>query len=197
MKSNSQNILFNEDFLSRSVKDKSNVIVFGDNNQKLVKMLQKIDNKLNITKVKINGNNHNLLEKIIEYQQNQFDLCILNFPFNKNLEKILVELFNNITAFISLPVVKREYGICKFLRLCKKMRIGIVNISFYKKDKEISGFFAKYFADKVLITINKSVHSFVYEEEFIKRKLMKLVRLGKKIPAFSSFMGISKKNEIN
>ena len=109
------------------------------------------------------------------------------------MEGILSEVFNNIAIFISLPVLKEEYSISKFFRLCKRKRIGIVNAFFYKKDKEIFGFFAKYFSDKVLITINKSVHSFVYEEEFVKRKLMKLLKFGRKIPAFSGSSRVSEK----
>jgi hypothetical protein len=196
MQSGSYNILFNEDFLSKNVKDKINIIVFGEDNKVLVKKLLKINAKLNITKVKAGGDNHDLLEKVIEYEKNHFDLCILNFPFNKNLEEILSEVFNNIATSISLPVIKKEYSISKFFRLCKRKRIGITNVSFYKGNKEISGLFVKYFSDKVLITINKSVHSFVYEEEFIKRKLMKLMKLlklGRKIPAFSGSSHISEK----
>jgi len=193
MQSGSYNILFNKEFLSKNIKDKTNIIIFGKNNKALVKQLLEINARLNIIKVKADGDSHNLLEKIVEYEKNHFDLCILNFSFNKNLEKILSEIFNNVATSISLAVIKKEYNISKFFRFCKRKRIGIVNMSFYKENKEISGFFAKYFSDKVLITINKSVHSFVYEEEFIKKKLMKLIKFGRKMPAFSGSSRMSEK----
>jgi hypothetical protein len=195
MKSSFYNIntLFNEEFLSKNVKGKTNIIIFGKNNKTLIKSLSEINPKLKITQIRVDGHNHTLLEKTIEYENSQFDLCILNFSFHKDLEERLSEILNNISTFIALPVVKKEYSIPKFFRLCSNKRVSIINKSFYKNNKEISGTFAKYFSDKVLITINKSVHSFVYEEEFIKRKLMKLIKLGRKIPVFSGSPRMSEK----
>jgi hypothetical protein len=179
---------WNLNFIQKNVNPFDKILIIGELNNALKNFFESkkiLYEEIYLENGKKDEYNLDLLKNKISLTEGNFKICIINFPFRKECNEILDNVFNaSEEAFLLLD--RNYYNFSSFKYFCRKNSVNIKSVVFYKNNRQLKGFFAKYLFNKAHIVVVKDMIAPVYQEEFIKDKLLKLFSIKKKISITNS-----------